>query len=82
MGMVRSLLADATAPGGALNGGGDGGGSLVKRTMDVPRDAVTLVIGAQGSTIKRIRAASGARVNTDRTAGDQQPITFEGTEAQ
>lgn len=57
-------------------------GGRLEKTVLLPSEAVTKFIGPAGSHIKRIRAASGARINTDRSGGAQQPVIFQGSEPQ
>uniref|UniRef100_A0A7S0IUZ3 K Homology domain-containing protein n=1 Tax=Calcidiscus leptoporus TaxID=127549 RepID=A0A7S0IUZ3_9EUKA len=67
----------------------DGSGSrdTMQKSLAVPREMITRIIGAQGMTIKHIRSASGCRINTDRDMSvpgnpGQQEMRFEGTEQQ
>ena len=57
---------------------------LYEKTLEFPRESVSRIIGTGGSNIKRIRAESGCRVDTDRNAiqGNRQKIRLQGTEAQ
>ena len=51
-------------------------------TLLFPPKAVSLIIGPHGSNIKQVRFSSGARVDTDKTTSDTQPVKFRGSDQQ
>ena len=50
-------------------GGGGGGRDYIEKTIDVPSEAVGMIIGKGGETIKEMQKTTGCKINVNQPAG-------------
>lgn len=56
--------------GGMYGGGGAGGDGKVNDTIRVPSEAVGMIIGKKGDTIREIQNTTGCKINVAQSSGD------------
>ncbi|MCJ1472043.1 hypothetical protein MMC13_000688 [Lambiella insularis] len=66
----RDLGQPAGGPGFGVYSGGDNYGEKINDTMVVPSEAVGMIIGKGGETIKDMQTITGCKINVAQPAGD------------
>ncbi|CAK7214848.1 hypothetical protein SEUCBS140593_002329 [Sporothrix eucalyptigena] len=55
--------------GGGYQGGGGGGGDRINDSIFVPAEAVGMIIGKGGETIREMQSSTGCKINVSQTPG-------------